>query len=82
MARQAREQSSRNFYHIIMRGNNKVYIFKTDKHKKFFKECLDKIESDQDLEVAAWCLMDNHVHLGIKAQSEKLDLAFKRLNTK
>ncbi len=63
-----------------MRGNNKDYIFKDKKDKEFFMEVLHGLKSEGMIDLVAWCLMDNHVHLALKAEIGDLALAMKRLN--
>ena len=68
MARQARLSSATGYYHVVMRGNNKDYIFKDKKDKEFFMEVLHGLKSEGMIDLVAWCLMDNHVHLALKAE--------------
>ena len=80
MARQARKISTTDFYHVIMRGNNKSYIFKLNAYKTYFLEQLRIIAKEDHVEIAAWCLMDNHVHLVVKITPEEMAIFFKRIN--
>lgn len=82
MPRQARAISESGYYHVIMRGNNKDYIFEEDINKKVFMNQLLNIAEDKLLDLIAWCIMDNHVHLVIKTTPENLGIAFKRINIK
>lgn len=82
MPRVARVISTTGYYHVIMRGQNKEYIFKSEVHKEYFMKSVATIEKDEQLSIVAWCLMDNHVHLVIKTEPEILAIAFKRLNIK
>lgn len=82
MSRQARVMSETGYYHIIMRGINKSRIFEKKDAKAYFLKTLEKIELEGLLAVAAWCIMDNHVHLVVKAEPEDLAIAFKRINIK
>jgi len=82
MARQARGISNTGYYHVIMRGNNKDYIFNNSKDKAYYMEVLLKLQEEGLINLAAWCLMDNHVHLAIKADSDNMTTAMKRLNVK
>lgn len=82
MARQARKISSTGYYHVIMRGNNKTKIFQDNKDKNYFMTCLQKVVEEELIEITAWCLMDNHVHLVVKADAHDLTTAFKRINIK
>lgn len=82
MPRQARTQSPTDYYHVMMRGNNRENIFVTDKQKEFFLDLLKKQEEDQLIDIAAYCLMDNHVHIAVKADPINLAKAIKSTNTR
>lgn len=82
MPRKARIQSPTSYYHIIMRGNNRESIFSEDKQKRFFLDSLKNQDPDQSIDIAAYCLMDNHVHIIAKADPENLAKAIKSINTK
>lgn len=72
MPRQARKISESGYYHVMIRGNNKEYIFETPQDKgKFMKIFKEKIKFN-DVAVAAYCLMGNHFHLVAKAEMEEL----------
>ncbi|HKL11677.1 MAG TPA: transposase [Clostridia bacterium] len=72
MPRQARKMSESGFYHVMIRGNNKEYIFESPQDKgKFMKIFKEKIELN-DVAVAAYCLMGNHFHLVAKAEIDEL----------
>ncbi len=82
MAREARKMSTTGYYHIIIRGNNKSYVFKDNRDKSFFMDNLLKQQDEKLIELAAWCIMDNHVHIVIKSEEEDLALALKRINVR
>ena len=82
MPRQAREISESGYYHVIMRGNNKEYIFEDRLSKQIFMNQLLKICDEKLMDLLAWCIMDNHVHLVVKTSPEDLGIAFKRINIK
>lgn len=82
MARTARVESSTGYYHVIMRGNNKIPIFKTDKNKTILIEMLKQQEQDGKIELLAWCMMDNHVHIVLKAELSNMSSAFRSINIK
>ncbi|MEA4962437.1 transposase, partial [Lutispora sp.] len=67
MPRQARIESPTDYYHIMMRGTNRENIFNKDEQKRFFLDSLKKQEEDQLIDIAAYCVMDNHVHIVVKA---------------
>lgn len=82
MARQARQESGALLYHVMMRGNNREYIFKRYEQKSRFLEALKAEGAEGRIMIAAWCLMDNHVHLVLKGELEELIQALKRINIK
>lgn len=82
MARQARQTSPTGYYHVMMRGNNREKIFKNEGQKKYFIELLKLMVLKEPIEIAAYCLMDNHVHIATKGELEDLSLAIKKTNIK
>lgn len=80
MSRTARIESSTGYYHVIMRGNNKNWIFKGEENKQNFIKLLKIQEKEGKLELVAWCIMDNHVHLIVKSEIKDMALAFKKIN--
>lgn len=80
MVRQARKISPTNYYHVMMRGNNREKIFLGSKQKQYFLALLEKILIEEPVEITAYCLMDNHVHLVVKGEIDYLTKAIKRLN--
>ncbi len=82
MARQARLQSPTDYYHVMMRGNNKEKIFARDDLKVYFLDCLAQQYEEGLLDIAAYCIMNNHVHIVAKANLENLSKGLKAINTK
>jgi len=65
-----------------MRGDNRNWIFQKRQYKLDFMEMLEEQENESTIEMAAWCIMDNHVHLVLKAELDQLSLAMKKINVK
>lgn len=63
MPRRARVPSKTGYYHVIMRGINREYIFKHQEYKQFYKHHLFHYQEEGKYAIVAWCIMDNHVHL-------------------
>lgn len=84
MPRKARIRckSSTSFYHVILRGNNRKYIFGSNQHKLNYYELLCEQEKLGRIELAAWCIMDNHIHVILKADIKDMSVAFKSINIK
>ncbi len=66
----------------MLRGNNRESIFSKDEQKRLFIDCLKKQEEEQLIEFAVYCLMDNHVHIVVKAELNNLVKAIKEINIK
>lgn len=49
--------------HIIQRGNNREPIFAGKDDYRFYLECLKAAAGSQGLDIHAYVLMTNHVHL-------------------
>ncbi len=49
--------------HIIQRGNNKQQCFNADKDRKAYLFWIKKYSNKYCVEIHAWVLMDNHVHI-------------------
>lgn len=82
MSRQARIQSPTDYYHVMMRGNNRESIFGKDEQKRFFLESLKMQDGDRLIDIAAYCVMDNHAHIVVKANISDLSKVIKRINIK
>ncbi len=79
MARQARKTSPTGYYHVMMRGNNREGILKKEWRKVYFSELLKMVEN---IDVAAYCIMDNHVHIVVKGEIVDISQAIKKVNIK
>jgi REP element-mobilizing transposase RayT len=82
MPRKARRESSTGLYHIIMRGNNRQWIFKKEIYKKIIVNLLIGEEKLYRIELYGWCVMDNHVHIVLWSTKEKLAKAMWSINGK
>lgn len=71
MARIARRdnQSESGFYHCFSRGNRKQPIFSNEIDYKHFLSLVSDRSDKFGIEIHAFCLMPNHFHLLIKADS-------------
>lgn len=66
MPRSGRIPSESGFYHVTARGNGRQIIFEDDVDRRAFLDLLSKCKAKQSVEIIAWCLMDNHIHLLIE----------------
>jgi len=66
MARQARTRSKTGIYHVMQRGNERKAVFLDEEDKnKYIETVLHKREA-AGIEIYAYCVLDNHVHLVIR----------------
>ena len=79
MARAARQKSKSVIYHIILRGANRHAIFHNDDDCIRFLEILETYKNKSNINILAWCLMGNHVHLLLKEGNEELAVTMKRI---
>jgi len=50
-------------HHITQRGNNRATVFFDDEDRQTYLKLLDKYAKRFSLQIWAYCLMDNHIHL-------------------
>ena len=70
MARLARVVVPGMPHHVIQRGNRKQKVFFHEKDKRIYLKILRQQSKEHGLDVWAYCLMDNHVHLIVVPQKE------------
>lgn len=63
MPRRARKYNETNFFHIIVQGINKEYIFDKERYIKQYMKLLYKYKVDTSINIIAYCIMNNHAHL-------------------
>ena len=66
MARKLRIHYAGALYHVIVRGNNRAYIFKNRENKENYKKIVSKYKKRYRFKLYAYCIMDNHAHLLIE----------------
>ena len=72
MGRARRRASESGLYHVTCRGVGRQIIFEDDLDRQFFCDKLFEETGGLDIQVLAWCLMDNHIHLLLEADPEPL----------
>ena len=63
MARPVRIEYPGAVYHIISRGNNRAAVFRDDHDRKRYLEKLSLYCEEKEVDLLAYCLLTNHVHL-------------------
>ena len=78
MARLARVLWPETPYHVTQRGNARRCVFESDNDRLVYLDLLQTHSRLQELSIAGYCLMSNHVHLiAIPRGAESLPLALK-----
>ena len=63
MSRMSRESFKSNFFHVIVQGNEKRYIFEKYRSKEKYLSSLVKKADKYNIKILAYCIMDNHAHI-------------------
>lgn len=71
MARRSRESLSTSFFHVIVQGLNKEYIFEQNRYKEKYLKILNKTKEKYNIEIIAYCIMSNHAHILIYTEDVK-----------
>ena len=80
MARQLRIKFDGAWYHVMNRGINHDLIFFSSENRDVFLNYLSNTKKIYDIEIHAYCLMDNHYHLIIRTPRGNISEAMKYLN--
>jgi len=81
VSRGAREKSGSGIYHIMLRGINQQDIFEDDEDRQRFIKTLGRVKKETDIEIFAYCLMNNHIHLLIKEKNDEVSKIIKKIGT-
>lgn len=77
-----REVSPTGIYHVMQRGVGKQIIFESEDDYKFYLKKLKTYKELLNIEVIAYCLMENHVHLLIRTDDcSKISNLMQRIGT-
>lgn len=79
MARKPRIYTEKGIYHVILRGNNKQDLFYCDQDRVFLLQRLKKYSTELNIEIYAYCLMTNHIHLLIGKASKTVSVLVQKL---
>lgn len=68
MSRIPRKNLETTYFHILVQGINKEYIFNCHDEMKKYENTLFKEKEKFNLKILAYCIMNNHVHLLVKTE--------------
>ncbi len=69
MSRIPRKNYCSNYFHIIVQGIEKKYIFELIRYKKKYKQLLLEQREKYHIKILAYCIMDNHCHVLVKVNT-------------
>lgn len=82
MPRLSRKNLNTSYYHIIVQGINKEYIFDKERYIKKYHNLIINNLKKYDLKIIAYCIMSNHAHLLLYAEkTETMAEYMKSINT-
>ena len=79
MTKIRRRYSISKTYHVIIKGIDNQNIFYDDQDREIFLKKLLIIKKEYNMNIHAYCLMDNHVHMVIRVEKEFLSKAMQSL---
>lgn len=82
MPRRARQLAESGYYHVMFRGVNRDAIFLEDVDRVRFLDVLMIVKQATGLQVLAYCLMTNHVHLVLGVRGAPIGDCMKRLGVR
>lgn len=80
MARQARNYQNTQIYHTIVRGNNSEHIFIDYEDKKKIIEIMHRKSLNNNYDVCAYCILNDHAHFIIKENILNIAEIMKSIN--
>lgn len=81
MPRDRRQKSESGFYHVVLKGDGNMDLFDNDKDRGKFLHKLDDVIRLFKVEIIAWCLMSNHIHLLLDDPDDELSDCIHRIAT-
>ena len=76
MPRAARRKSESGYYRVMLRDIGRQVLFEDEEDNERFLSTLQRYRLELGFELAAYCLMENHVHLLLHDDRDQLDLMY------
>lgn len=81
MPRRARENMNASFFHVIVQGVNKEFIFDKTQYKNKYLKLLKEEKKQYSIDIIAYAIMGNHTHLLLHTEKiNELSSFMKRVN--
>ena len=79
MPRQARRLSESGYAHLIVRGIGRQVIFEEREDYEYYLSILRRFSRETGVDICAYCLMENHVHLLAHDGNHQVPLMMKKM---
>ena len=81
MSRLARRNLCTSFFHVIVQGVNREFIFEKYKYREKYFHLLEEVKKDHILDILAYSIMYNHAHMLVHTEKIKeLSYFMKKVN--
>lgn len=80
MPRVRREKCSNSIYHVIVRGNNREDLFRDYMDREVYLKRVKHYKEKFQMEIYAYCMMTNHVHLVVYDNGQDISKFMQGLN--
>lgn len=82
MPRKARNNLKGKYFHIVVQGLNKEYIFDKESYILKYKETMYQKSKEIGINILAYCIMNNHVHILVyTSEIQRVSKFMQSLNT-
>lgn len=82
MPRLARKDLSTSFFHVIVQGIKKEYIFEKDTYINKYLQLLNQYKDKFNIDILAYCIMNNHAHILLYIKDVKeMSMFMHRINS-
>jgi putative transposase len=79
MPRKPRLHVPGGFYHVILRGNHREPLFRTNGDRGYLNALVGDVATRFELRILAYCWMTNHLHLAVRVGNAPLGQPMQRL---
>jgi REP element-mobilizing transposase RayT len=69
MLRIARKDLEGKYFHVMVQGIGKEFVFPSDEFKGYYLKCIQKAKERTVVKILGFCVMGNHAHLLLKVDS-------------
>ena len=82
MPRVSRKNFKGNYFHVMVQGVNKEYIFNTQNYMEKYQKLIFLNSKKFNIQILAYCIMNNHAHMLIYTEKiEEMSKFMKNINT-